>query len=325
MMLAKLLVLNQLVSHATSVKVASPSGVQQVQASPVKVGEHLPSLPARRGVLAVDTAKRMIKLAKIIPAAQQPPFPTKVPRVIWQSWKSDGFNDSNSLWVPNSRAEMMLTWIEKNPTYEYRLLDDEDVEAYVMKNYGGQHLSALQALNQGASKVDFWRVLALLHDGGVYFDTDAGCVLPLDQWIESQTTYVTGIGAMKDFHQWGLISVSGNCILKQAADLILANIHQLQRRVMTSRPTTIMTSFRGLNILGHDSSRVFAQFDMYPQTSATGVVALAGPPVLMNAANKCLTDPQSQATVLQGFKLCIADFFGNRALFKGPGSLESTW
>lgn len=271
----------------------------------------------RRGVLEEDAERKKVKLAKHVAAEKSPPFQTKVPRIIVQSWMSDGFKDPTSLWVPKERADMMLTWLEKNPTYEYRLFDDEDVEAYVANNFDQQHLETLRSIKQGASQVDFWRVLVVLRDGGVYFDSDSGCKVPLDEWVDSQTTYVSGIGACGDFHQWGIIAAPGSCILKQTADLIMANVQEIKAK------GKVETAYHGLSIKNVDSSGVHASLRK-EQWRIGGTVGMGGPAALMSSAEKCFMDPYSLATTLPGLKVCNGDFFGGRTIFKGPG-LPSTW
>jgi len=174
-------------------------------------------------------------------------------------------------------------------------------------------------MNQGASKVDFWRVLVLLRDGGVYFDTDSGCKTPLDEWIKPQTTYVSGVGEEGDFHQWGLISTPGNCILSQTAELIMQNVQEVKRH------GDVHTSFRALSIKKMDSAGAHAWFYPFLDHDHTGVLGMSGPPVLMKAVNKCLTDPASRVTTLPGLEVCGGNYFGDRARFKGPGLEADTW
>ena len=37
-----------------------------------------------------------------------------------------------------------MTWIEKNPSFEYALLDDDDVKLYVTAHFGARELEALR-------------------------------------------------------------------------------------------------------------------------------------------------------------------------------------
>jgi len=305
------LVLAQLFLNAVTLKTDSSHAARSTSTSSQ-------SYLGRRGVLEEDAAGNRVRLAKHVAAEKSPPFQTKVPRIIVQSWKSDGLKDPNSLWVPKARADVMLTWLEQNPTYAYRLFDDEDIEAYVAKNFDQSHLETLRSINQGASKVDFWRILYVLHDGGVYFDTDSLSVTPLDEWVDSQATYVTGIGSLHDFHQWGIIAAPGNCILKQTADLIMANVQEVKTK------GKVETGYRGLSVTKVDSSGVHAGFDSH-FGHRSRVESFAGPPVLMKAADKCLMDPASSATTLPGLILCSGDFFGHRTRFKSAQLFWPTW
>jgi len=139
------LVLAQLFIHAFSTKL-SGHDAQAARSSLREVNADRRTYLGRRGVLEEDEAGQRVKIAKQVPAEGSAPFQTKVPRVIWQSWKSDGLKDPKSLWVPRDRADMMLTWLEKNPTYEYRLLDDEEIQTYVATNFDQRHLTTLQLI-----------------------------------------------------------------------------------------------------------------------------------------------------------------------------------
>jgi hypothetical protein len=285
-------------------------------ASSAPTAKNRRSLP--RGVLEVDTQNNMTRIAKYLPAAEGPHTRLSIPRVIWQTWKDDGRFDPTSLWVPTARANIMLTWIEKNPTWEYRLLDDADRELYASRHYGPEVLETLRSLHQGASKADFWRYLAIHHDGGAYFDSDTGCEVPLDEWFDPETTYITGPGGFKEFHQWGIVAQKDHCIAAHAINLVIENV---QTRDFT-------THYNGVDIVQtHAGDRIDASFEQ-SKRSFSGVVGLAGPAVLMEAANKCLANSTTRAAVLSGFRLCSNNNFGHRT--NNPWDYEvksvgSTW
>merc|ERR1719316_2657591 len=111
----------------------------------------------------------------MIPATEKARTSLHIPRVIWQTWKNDGHHNSKTLWVERKRAEAMLSWIEHNPTWDYRLLDDDDMETYILNEYGTSFVKTLWKISAGASKADFWRYLVMYRNGGAYFDTDSQC------------------------------------------------------------------------------------------------------------------------------------------------------
>jgi len=214
----------------------------------------------------------------------------------------------------------MLSWIEKNPTYAYRIFDDEDIEEYVASNFEQKHLETLHMFKQPVSKVDFWRLLFVLHDGGAYFDSDSGCVDPLDEWVDSQATYVTGIGFFKEFHQWGIVAAPGNAFLQQAVDDVMANAQKLKA---TGKWDEI--KWQGLVVTKEDSSGFHGSLEKDKvEALGSGVENVAGPSVLNLAVDKCFMDPTCLAKTLPGLHVCPSDHFGGHARMK-TGPYASTW
>lgn len=54
------------------------------------------------------------------------------------------------------------SWVNLNPSYEYILFDDDDIEDFVCENFPANVSSSFSKLTAGASKADFWRGLAIL-------------------------------------------------------------------------------------------------------------------------------------------------------------------
>lgn len=84
------------------------------------------------------------------------------------------------LWQTNYTPDVTLSlyvnyWWNRlmAPDYSYRFFDDNACADYVRTRFPGEEWEVYQRLQVGAAKADYWRVLALLAEGGVYLDLDA--------------------------------------------------------------------------------------------------------------------------------------------------------
>ncbi|GJJ09598.1 hypothetical protein Clacol_003821 [Clathrus columnatus] len=82
------------------------------------------------------------------------------PNIIWQTY--DVYPES-----PEVRS-----WQSENPNYDYRFLYDDDVEAWVKRNFKGSLIEKM------------WNTLPhiILVKGGIYSDIDTLCLKPIDVW-----------------------------------------------------------------------------------------------------------------------------------------------
>jgi len=113
-----------------------------------------------------------------IPAHARPLFRSRkayrIPRIVWLT----NYSDKVTLAV---YCQYLFNRLMA-PTFEVRYHSDDAARAYIQANFPPQVFAAYSRLNIGAAKADYWRVLVLLRDGGVYLDMDANFVRPLE-WI----------------------------------------------------------------------------------------------------------------------------------------------
>ena len=81
--------------------------------------------------------------------------------------------------------------MEMNPDYDYWFFSDDDRDYFmnqIMANeFDGKLFRAYNLLSDsnGAAKSDLWRYAVLWKYGGIYFDFDAVCFVPMDEIIHS--------------------------------------------------------------------------------------------------------------------------------------------
>jgi mannosyltransferase OCH1-like enzyme len=100
-----------------------------------------------------------------------------IPKIIHQIWI--GPNP-----VPEKVKWMMESWKEINPTWEYKLWTNSDLDHFNMVNK-----KAFDILSNWGAKSDLWRCEILDRFGGVYVDVDFECLKPLDDLHEKYDFY----------------------------------------------------------------------------------------------------------------------------------------
>lgn len=192
-------------------------------------------------------------------------YKQKIPKIIWQTFKTNE--------VPLIMQEYVDSWITKNPEYEYRFYDDEDVKDFLQNNFP-KYSEGYNMIKYGASKADLWRYLIMYKFGGVYADIDCKCINSLKKWVKPESEFVTQFGVNKDICQWLLISAPGNPIFLKAAEKSLENI-------INNNTTASHYGFKLVNneILISDDTPLLNFND--------NVLAVAGPPVLQQMAEEC--------------------------------------
>lgn len=207
-------------------------------------------------------------IPKVLPPREEVKYEQEIPKIIWQTMKSNQ--------VPAILKEYADTWIEKNPEYEYRFFDDNDIIEFISSHFP-TYLEAYLKIKYGASKADLWRYLIMYKYGGVYVDMDCRCINPLRQWIDPGARYVTQLGINKDFCQWLIISVAENPIFLKAA----------QKSLQNAENDIFQAEYHGFEVSeGHLSIRLKEPLNKVNDK----VFGLAGTAVLQEAAEACLRE-----------------------------------
>ena len=110
--------------------------------------------------------------------------------------------------------------------HSYRFFDDTDCVEYISHHFPGAELQAYNKLNVGAAKADFWRVLALLKEGGVYLDLDAALCWPPSFFTRKSEREI--LLKMPDgrITNYCFASAAGNPLLKEISFQIQKNIKE---------------------------------------------------------------------------------------------------
>jgi mannosyltransferase OCH1-like enzyme len=159
----------------------------------------------------------------------------RIPKMIHQTYPSRI--------LPEEVEENIAALKTKNPGWEYRLYDDDDIERFIGTNYGEDVLGYYHRINPcyGVARADFFRYLLMYRQGGVYLDIKSTASQPLDEvvlpddrlilshWSEDFPYYgrhrefkhqIDG----GEFQQWHIICAPGHTYLRQVIQFVMRNI-----------------------------------------------------------------------------------------------------
>jgi mannosyltransferase OCH1-like enzyme len=116
-------------------------------------------------------------------------FPAKTPyfpRKVWQTWKVDplGFEEKDST--------VARTWTQKNPSFRYEVLTDQNDMAYVDAHFGPHGFNrpdivyVYRELTARIIKADLLRYLVMYVEGGVYTDIDVEALRSVEKFIPAR-------------------------------------------------------------------------------------------------------------------------------------------
>lgn len=91
----------------------------------------------------------------------------------------------------NIPSHIIPTWKKLNPEYNIEFYDDNDCKTFLRENYGEEYVKIFNYIEDGPIKGDFWRVCILYIRGGVYSDIDVMPIVPIRDFLDKDTTFLT--------------------------------------------------------------------------------------------------------------------------------------
>ncbi|PVZ70242.1 WcbI family polysaccharide biosynthesis putative acetyltransferase [Pelagibaculum spongiae] len=111
-----------------------------------------------------------------------------IPKTIVQYWNSDT--------VPTEISELMGTWKDLNPDFNYCLYTRSDAIVFMMDNFGKDLAAVFESIKIPAMQSDVFRVAYTYLNGGVYVDAATRCILPLKELLSDKYNLIL----MKKWH-----------------------------------------------------------------------------------------------------------------------------
>ena len=162
----------------------------------------------------------------------------KIPKVIFQTNKKRVFENDLSY---NS----ILSFIEFNPSFEYKFFDDKESRDFVKNNFNELILYYYDILYPGAFKADFFRYCYLYINGGFYFDNKSILLCSLEDILNENDELIL----CQDNHKEGLY----NAVMMAAPNnqlffnLINKIIYKIQNFNQIYQPKKNFNNYKKLN------------------------------------------------------------------------------
>jgi len=153
-----------------------------------------------------------------LPAKRSTKVDKAIPRIIWQT------NYSNRVTMPVYANFLFNRWL--TPEFEYRYHNDEACEAFIDCHFPGRYSNAFKRLQIGAAKADFWRILVLLKEGGIYLDIDSNFAARPENVINLNEEAVFIAMDNGEVTNYCLAARPGHPALQLMADRIAQNIEE---------------------------------------------------------------------------------------------------
>ena len=148
---------------------------------------------------------------------------------LWKSHKRSGI--PRTVWQTNYTNKVTLAVYITNrfnrflaPTFEFYFVNDEERVAFIAENYPKEVQSSFARLQIGAAQADYWRILTLIKNGGVYLDIDANLASPLEWTLRNASRELFIIDRKGRVTNSFLATIPESPIFYQIADQIRQNI-----------------------------------------------------------------------------------------------------
>ena len=145
----------------------------------------------------------------------------KIPKVIMQTCAS---RDK----LTPQMIDAMRTWEDMNPGWSYELFDNNDCIKFIKEYFDTDTLKAFNNLVPGAFKADLFRYCYLYIKGGVYSDIDNICLVPLNDFLLDDDTFVSVKDRVVDgqelVYNAFIATEKNHPVLKKAIDLTVYNV-----------------------------------------------------------------------------------------------------
>ena len=115
---------------------------------------------------------------------------------------------------------VLKNWKTLNPEYEIKLYDNIDCIKFLGEEFEQEHIDIFNYIDSGPIKADFWRVCILYAYGGVYSDIDIEPIVPINDFIEDNVTFLTSDSIFRNaLNPHFIIATKNNIILKKCIDM----------------------------------------------------------------------------------------------------------
>lgn len=151
---------------------------------------------------------------------------------IWQTYKLPFQNNPEYIEIAT------WSWIEKNQSWRYNYLSDEDMRDFFLQEFGKDWSNLIERKCPiPVMKADVWRIMALYCYGGMYADIDTICTDSIDNWIKeySEKNFLVTFESQKFFCQWAFLSSKGH----PALECVLNGIYETLKKYDVAKNASV--------------------------------------------------------------------------------------
>ncbi|KAF2748544.1 glycosyltransferase family 32 protein, partial [Sporormia fimetaria CBS 119925] len=115
------------------------------------------------------------------PSPDAEPTPSGIPKKLWFKLGPAGLNDNTRKWTSSC--------IQSNPDYRVEFMTEASGDAFVIQTFSSTRpeiVATYLRLTVPILKADWLRYMLLYDQGGIWFDLDVECHVPIDEWIPSE-------------------------------------------------------------------------------------------------------------------------------------------
>ena len=98
-----------------------------------------------------------------------------IPKIIIQTWKTNLLPQDSKKYIEQIKTN--------NPDFKYIFFTDKDIETF-MKTHYPQYISTMSNFKYNIQRIDLFRLIAIYHYGGFYFDIDMDIKCSLSELCE---------------------------------------------------------------------------------------------------------------------------------------------
>ena len=152
-------------------------------------------------------------------------------------------------------------WSKLNPDYEIKLYDDKMCEEFLSEEFSELHSDIFKYIKDGPIKADFWRVCILYKYGGVYVDADIEPLVPIDEFIETNSDFITCSSSRfyALFNPNFIMTYKENDILKNCIDVYIKKYNDTE--IYSYINWSIVTIMKWNNVL--DIKNIDKKYGIY--------------------------------------------------------------
>jgi mannosyltransferase OCH1-like enzyme len=219
-------------------------------------------------IILLDTMRRAGLLSE---RAEKSVAPTEaIPKRIVQFWHSKT--------PPPDVAELMASWREQQPDYDYFIFDDASAAEFLLKRGLAAERNALRRAKSATQRADLFRLAYLAVEGGFYVDADDRCIASIDHFVRSRTQFASYQEPYGTIANNFIGAVPGHAIVVAALHAAVEAVNRGDHDIiwLSTGPGLLTRAFaRWVTQVSHDALKEVTILELWEAQRFIGIHCLA--------------------------------------------------